>query len=293
METTNGLTKDENTQFGKQYYRNNVISGKSFYKGFDPGEGGFVYAEPGMYYGAECYDSASHHPSSIIAENGFGPYTDNFKMLLDIRLHIKHKDYDWVRGLYNGILAPYLTSDEDAKQLSKALKIAINSVYGLTAAHFPNKLCDPRNVDNWVAKRGALFMIDLMLEVKKLGYKVIHVKTDSIKIANPDPDIYQFVYDYGKKFGYTFEIENKFDRSCLVNDAVYICKYTDDPANGKDAGKWDGTGDQFNVKSSPYVFKTLFSRDPIDFYDMTETQTVKVGMGLYLDMDEDLPSDLS
>ena len=289
VEETYVLTKDENTQFGKQYYRNNVISGKSFYKGFDPGEGGFVYAEPGMYYGAECYDSASHHPSSIIAENGFGPYTDNFKMLLDIRLHIKHKDYDWVRVLYNGILAPYLTSDEDAKQLSKALKIAINSVYGLTAAHFPNKLCDPRNVDNWVAKRGALFMIDLMLEVKKLGYKVIHVKTDSIKIANPDEKIYQFVYDYGKKYGYTFEIEHKFDRICLVNDAVYICKYTDDPANGKDAGKWDGTGDQFNVKSSPYVFKTLFSRDPVDFYDMTETQTVKVGMGLYLDMDEDLP----
>lgn len=282
-------TKDDNTRFGKQYYRNNVISGKSFYKGFDPGEGGFVYAEPGMYFGAECYDSASHHPSSIIAENGFGPYTENFKMLLDIRLHIKHKDYDWVRGLYNGILAPYLTSDEDAKQLSKALKIAINSVYGLTAAHFPNKLCDPRNVDNWVAKRGALFMIDLMLEVKKRGYKVIHVKTDSIKIANPDEVIYQFVYDYGKKFGYTFEIEHKFDRICLVNDAVYICKYSDDPANGKDAGKWEGTGDQFKKDSSPYVFKTLFSHEPIDFYDMTETQTVKVGNGLYLDMDEDLP----
>lgn len=282
-------TKDDNTHFGKQYYRNTAISGKSIYKGFDPGEGGFVYAEPGMYYGAECYDSASHHPSSIIAENGFGPYTENFKMLLDIRLHIKHKDYDWVRGLHGGILAPYLTSDEDAKQLSKALKIAINSVYGLTAAHFTNKLRDPRNIDNWVAKRGALFMIDLMLKVKEQGYRVIHVKTDSIKIDKPDEKIYQFVYDYGKKFGYTFEIEHKFDRICLVNDAVYICKYSDDPANGKDAGKWEGTGDQFKEASSPYVFKTLFSHDPVEFYDLTETQTVKVGGGLYLDMDEDLP----
>ena len=265
-----------------------IISGKSIYKGYDPGEGGFVYAEPGIYYGAECYDSASHHPSSLIAENGFGPYTENFKMLLDIRLHIKHKDYDWVRSLHDGILAPYLTSDEDAKQLSHALKIAINSVYGLTAAHFPNKLRDPRNVDNWVAKRGALFMIDLMLEVQKLGYKVIHVKTDSIKIDRPDEKIYQFVYDYGKKFGYTFEIEHKFDRMCLVNDAVYICRYSEDPANGKDAGKWEGTGDQFKKASSPYVFKTLFSKEPIDFYDLCETQTVKVGLGLYLDMDEEL-----
>lgn len=266
-----------------------IISGKSIYKGYDPGEGGFVYAEPGMYGYSECYDSASHHPSSLIAENGFGPYTENFKMLLDIRLHIKHKDYEWVRGLYGGILAPYLTSDEDAKQLSKALKIAINSVYGLTAAHFPNKLRDPRNIDNWVAKRGALFMIDLMLEVQKRGFRVIHVKTDSIKIENPTPEIFQFVYDYGKTKGYTFEIEHKFEKICLVNDAVYICKYSNDPENGKDAGRWEGTGDQFKKESSPYVFKTLFSKEPIDFYDLTETQTVKVGLGLYLDMDEDLP----
>ena len=283
------VTKDETVVPGKDYYRCTMISGKSFYKGYDPGEGGFVYADCGMYGYSECYDSASHHPSSLIAENGFGPYTENFKMLLDIRLHIKHKDYDWVRGLYGGILAPYLTSDEDAKQLSYALKIAINSVYGLTAAHFPNKLRDPRNDDNWVAKRGALFMIDLLTKVKEMGYHVLHVKTDSIKIENPDEKIFQFVYDYGKKFGYTFEVEHKFEKICLVNNAVYICKYSDDPANGKMAGKWEGTGDQFKEASSPYEFKTLFSHDELDFYDLCVTQTVKVGLGLYLDMDEQLP----
>lgn len=265
-----------------------IISGKSIYKGYDPGEGGFVYAEPGMYDYAECYDSASHHPSSIIAENGFGPFTENFKRLLDLRLMIKHKQFDEARQLYNGALAPYLTSEEDAKALSYALKIAINSVYGLTAAHFDNKLHDPRNIDNWVAKRGALFMIDLMLEVKKLGYKVIHVKTDSIKILHPDEKIFKFVYDYGKKYGYTFEIEHKFEKLCLVNDAVYICKYTDDPENGKSAGQWEGTGDQFKKASNPYVFKTLFSHEPIEFKDLCVTSTVKVGLGLYLDMDEEL-----
>ena len=280
------LTKDEYQIKGKEYYRCTMISGKSWYRGYDPGEGGFVFANWGMYGYSECYDSASHHPSSLIAENGFGPYTENFKMLLDIRLHIKHKDYDWVRGLYGGILAPYLTSDEDAKQLSQALKIAINSVYGLTAAHFPNKLCDPRNNDNWVAKRGALFMIDLMLAVKEKGYRVIHVKTDSIKIDQPDEKIFQFVYDYGKKFGYTFEVEHKFEKICLVNNAVYICKYTNDPANGKKAGQWDATGDQFK---EPYVFKKLFSKEEPDFWDLCVTQTVKVGLGLYLDMDEELP----
>lgn len=281
------LTKDEVQLPGKVYYRCTMISGKSWYKGYDPGEGGLVFANWGMYGRAECYDVASMHPSSLIAENGFGPYTENFKMLKDIRLHIKHKDYDWVRSLYNGLLAPYVTSDEDAKALSYALKIAINSVYGLTAAHFNNKLRDPRNDDNWVAKRGALFMIDLMLAVKAKGYRVIHVKTDSIKVANPDADIFNFVYEQGQRFGYTFEIEHKFEKLCLVNNAVYICKYTDDPENGKAAGQWDATGDQFK---EPYVFKTLFSHEDLNFWDLTVTQTVKVGGGLFLDYDECLPS---
>lgn len=263
-----------------------IISGKSIYKGYDPGEGGFVYANPGMYENVWCFDSASHHPSSLIAENGFGPFTKNFKALLDIRLHIKHKEYDEVRSMFGGVMAKYLETKEDAKSLSQALKIAINSVYGLTAAHFSNKLRDPKNEDNWVAKRGALFMIDLMLAVKEKGYNVIHIKTDSIKVQDADEEIYKFIFDFGKKYGYTFEIEHIFDRICLVNDAVYICKYSPDPENEDVANKWDATGAQFK---EPYVFKTLFSKEPITFKDLCQTQTTSVGLGLYLDMNEDLP----
>ena len=260
------------------------ISGKSFYKGYDPGEGGFVWAKPGMYGRAVCFDVASMHPSSIIAENGFGPYTENFKRLLDLRLHIKHKDYDAVRSMYNGALAKYLESDEDAKALSFALKIAINSVYGLTAAKFPNRLRDSRNVDNWVAKRGALFMIDLMLKVQEMGGTVIHCKTDSIKVLNPSEEVANYIINRGKEFGYNFEIEHIFDRICLVNDAVYVCKYTDDPENEDMAGKWDATGKQYQV---PYVFKTVFSHEPIVFDDLCETKSTS--SALYLDFNEGLP----
>lgn len=264
-----------------------IISGKSFYKGYDPGEGGFVYAEPGMYGKAVCFDVASMHPSSIIAENGFGPYTENFKRILDLRLHVKHREYDYIRNLYNGALAKYLETDEDADALSYALKIAINSVYGLTAAKFPNRLRDSRNVDNWVAKRGALFMIDLMLSVKEMGGTVIHCKTDSIKVLNPDERITNYILERGKQFGYNFEIEHIFDRICLVNDAVYVCKYTNDKENGKKAGKWDATGKQFHPEKSPYVFKTLFSHDPIVFDDLCETKSTS--SALYLDLNEGLP----
>ena len=262
-----------------------IISGKSIYKGFDPGEGGFVYAVPGMYGVSESWDSSSHHPSSLCAENGFGPYTKNFKLILELRLMVKHKEYDKLRTMFDGALAKYLETDEDADALSFALKIAINSVYGLTAAHFKNRLRDPRNIDNWVAKRGALFMIDLMLNVKAMGYTVIHCKTDSIKILNPDDRVRNYICDFGKQYGYTFELEHRFERICLVNDAVYICKYTDEECNKeKERGKWSATGKQFQV---PYVFKTLFSHEPIEFDDLCEMKNST--SALYLDFDENLP----
>lgn len=269
-----------------------IVNGKSLYLGEDPGEGGYVYANPGMYYNTVTFDVASMHPSSIIAENGFGVYTENFKQLLDIRLFIKHKEYDKVREMFGGALAKYITATDpdelkkQAKALSYALKIAINSVYGLTSASFDNPMRDPRNIDNWVAKRGALMMITLKNEVIKRGFTVIHCKTDSIKVVNPSEEIATYICDFGKKYGYTFEIEAKYERICLVNDAVYIAKESDWEGNDE-PGQWTGTGAQFKEETNPYVFKTLFSHAPIEFSDMCETKSVETA--LYLDMNENLP----
>lgn len=260
------------------------LAHKSFYRGCDPSEGGRVYANRGAYDNVVTFDVASMHPSSIIAENGFGKYTKNFKDLLDIRLAIKHKDYEKAKTFFDGALAPYLTDSAAAKQLSFALKIAINSVYGLTSAKFDNALRDPRNIDNWVAKRGALFMIDLQKEVESMGFTVVHVKTDSIKVAEPTPDLAEYIMEYGLEHGYTFEIEAVYDRICLVNRAVYIARYSMDHPDEEERWKWTATGDQFK---QPYIFKTLFSKEPIEFRDMCETKTVQ--SALYLDMNENLP----
>ena len=61
-----------------------------------------------------------------------------------------------------------------------------------------------------------------MMEIEKLGYEWCHIKTDSIKIVNPDEKVEQFIMDFGKKYGYTFEVEAEYDRFCLVNKSVYI-----------------------------------------------------------------------
>ena len=259
------------------------------------GEGGRVYANPGIYHNVVTYDVASMHPSSIIAENGFGKYTARFKQLMDIRVAIKHKDFDTAKQMLDGKLAKYLTNKDQAKALSQALKIAINSVYGLTAAGFDNKFRDPRNKDNWVAKRGALFMEDLRLRVQKMGATIVHIKTDSIKIANPTEEVSNYILSRGKEFGYTFEVEDVYEKICLVNDAVYIALrdktdpgWLDECDKAKKDGKptptrWTATGAQFQ---HPYVFKNLFSHEPIDFKDLCETKTVT--SALYLDFNEDL-----
>lgn len=256
-------------------------SGVSTYRGEEVGEGGYVYAEPGMYGNIALLDIASMHPSSIIAEELFGPtYTKRFQEIRDARIAIKHKDFDKAKKMLNGALAKYLTDEGAAADLAQALKIAINSVYGLTSAGFENAFRDKRNKDNIVAKRGALFMINLKHEVQKRGYTVAHIKTDSIKIPDATPEIIKFVMDYGAMYGYTFEHEATYDRMCLVNDAVYIAKYKD----GKHAGEWTATGTQFQI---PYVFKKLFSKEDICFEDMCETKSVS--SALYLDMNETLP----
>lgn len=259
--------------------------GKSTYRGEDVGEGGYVYAEPGMYGNVALIDVTSMHPHSIIMEVLFGvEFTRAFYEIVYGRVNIKHEAWKVVNGMLNGKLTPFIQKVMDGEMtsadLANALKIAINSVYGLTAANFENPFRDSRNIDNIVAKRGALFMIDLKNAVQERGFTVCHVKTDSIKIPDATPEIIQFVMDFGKKYGYTFEHEATYDRMCLVNDAVYIAKYKD----GKHAGEWTATGTQFAV---PYVYKKLFSKEPIEFKDMCETKSVSTA--LYLDMNENLP----
>lgn len=276
-----------------------IVSGKSIYRGEDPGEGGYVYAEPGMYYNVAVLDVTSMHPHSAIWLNIFGDkYTKRFENIVEARVLIKHKDYDGAKKLLEeildtldavGVLDEYLNDPSKAKALANALKTAINSVYGLTSAKFENKLRDPRNVDNIVAKYGALFMINLKHEVQQRGFTVVHIKTDSIKITNATPEIIDFVMNYGKEYGYTFEHEATYNKICLVNDAVYIAQVGEEEGKKLEDPYWTATGTQFQI---PYVFKTLFSKEPIVFEDLCETKSVSTAM--YLDFNEnlnDLPFD--
>lgn len=286
-------------EYGKSTYKD-INEDNPDKKRRQVGEGGCVYAKPNAWVNVALLDIASQHPHSLIAECLFGPkFTRHFRDIVEGRVSIKHQAWAEVNNMFDGKLKKFIdkviAGEMTSKDLANGLKTAINAVYGLTAASFDNPFRDPRNVDNIVAKRGALFMINLRLEVQKRGFNVVHIKTDSIKISDATPEIIDFCMNYARRYGYTFEHEATYKKMCLVNDAVYIAQYEEadickdlygyvPDENKKHGLEWTATGAEF---AHPYIFKTLFSREPVSFEDMCETKAVT--SALYLDMNESLP----
>lgn len=295
-----GIPKEEySTEPGTK-----VSTRKSIYMGEDPSEGGFANCpQPGVYFNVGLMDVASMHPHSAIALKIFGEeITKKFEALVEGRVSIKHirkigddaynAAINYMETLKPGagqIIIDILAGLEgDAlkkkcKAIANALKTAINSVYGLTSAKFDNALRDPNNIDNIVAKYGALFMITLKHAVQEMGYTVVHIKTDSIKIANFDDKIKKFVMDFGKKYGYTFEHEATYDRICIVDDAQYVAYEVEADEEPLDGTKFDENGKCLNAPfwtvtgakfADPYLFKTMFTHEEITTADYAETKAV-------------------
>ena len=272
---------------------------QNMYRGTNLGFGGYVYYEEGMYGNVALLDIQSMHPASIISLNKFGKYTQKYKELRDLRVAIKQHDLEKARGMLGGSLAKYLTNEEEADALAQAAKLILNSTYGYCSATFDNPFLDSRDKNNIVALKGALLMRTLQDEVAKRGFTVAHIKTDSIKIPDATPEIVQFCIDFVKPYGYVLEFEGFIEKICLVNGSTYIAKFATQEKcqemfgcvpsdNKKHGGEWTATAKQFQV---PYVFKTLFSREPITFDDMCETFETKTA--LYLDKNENLPDVMS
>ncbi len=250
-------------------------NGQNWFMDTNVGRGGYIISFPGIYSNVAVLDIKSMHPHSAIAMNIFGAHTKTFEDLVEARVAIKEKRLDDAKKMMNGALAPYLDDPNVAKDLAQALKIAINAVYGQTAASYDNPFRDIRNKNNIVALRGALFMRQLQSEVQSMGYQIVAIKTDSIKIANATPDIIEYCMERALEYGYEFDHEDTYERMCQINDADYIAREQD--------GSWTATGARF---AHPIVFKTLFSGEDLIFDDYCETKEVKKG-AIHMKMGED------
>lgn len=272
---------------GYEFVRGEDGKMHNMYRGVDLGFGGYVYSEPGMYGNVALLDAASMHPTSIVLLNKLGEYTKNYADLRAARVFIKHGDYESAGNLFGGKFKKYLEDENEAEALSKALKLPLNAFFGISFSSFPFRARDPRDHNNIIALRGALFMKTLQDEIARRGFKVVHIKTDSVKVANATPEIIEFVKEFGQKYGYEMEHECTYERMCLIDKANYIARYDEHGIRnkgGKHPNEWTATGKEFQV---PYVFKTLFSKEPIKFEDMCEVLSVKTA--LYLREDENDP----
>lgn len=243
------------------------------YRGFDPSNGGFVYTNPGVHKNVVELDVSSMHPHSAIALGYFGPYASRFEELVAVVGLLKHptdENLAQVKQMLGGALAPYIKEGTNYKGLRYSLKIVINATYGMSSAKFDNKFRSPKNVDNIIAKRGALYMIDLKYHIESLGYTVVHIKTDSIKVSNADETIINDIQEFARSYGYEMEIAGMYDRMVLIDKAQLIGHN-----KGEDENSWHAIGAEF---AQPFVYKTLFDKsEPLYEKDYLITKTTKAG----------------
>jgi hypothetical protein len=242
---------------------------------YEPSEGGYVFTKPGYYEKVIELDVASMHPSSAIALNYFGTYTANYKAIKDARIEIKHGNFDKAKDILPSI-KDFEISESNSKAIANALKLVINSAYGLSSASFDNPLKAPKNLDNIIAKRGALFMITLKEHLEKKGFEVIHIKTDSIKLVmnklDFDPEDYlSEVAEFGSQYSYDFEIADTYTDFYLLNKAVL--------AGTDSSNHTHAIGAEL---IEPYILKSLFTKEPftpLDYSVIKETRAGEMWLG--------------
>ena len=250
---------------------------QSLYLDEEPSEGGYVYSEPGIYKNVLYVDIKSMHPHSAIAMNYFGKYTPRYEAVVKSRLAVKSKDplkalepFEKLDPERAKRLKPYFEDEAKFKGLAFVMKIIVNIVYGMSSAKWPNKFKDPRNIDNCIAKRGALFMIQAKQGLQARGVKVVHVKTDSMKLVNYTQEDVDWLFDLARQYKYEFDTECVYEKMALVNKAVLIGKTTEEFG-----GEWEAVGAEF---AQPYVFKTLFTDEYITREDLPILKSVQMSI---------------
>lgn len=176
----------------------------------------------GKYTNVVSLDVDSMYVTTFINTHYFGDFTERIKQLRDVRLALKRKDLPEVHRLYKEF-GEFITNEHiDFKLASDMLKLCLNSLYGLSSASFDNFMKLPENETNLIANLGNIMMNELYHECVAKGWKVVHIKTDGIKIADCTEEMINFCIDFAKKWGYNFSIDEKYKEFLIVDKANYI-----------------------------------------------------------------------
>ena len=189
---------------------------------YDINRGGENKCTPGYYENVVSLDVDSMYVTTFINTGYFGDFTDKIRKLRDVRLALKRKNLNDVFKTYKEFGEFIVNEKIDFKLASDMLKLCLNSLYGLSSANFDNFMRLDNNETNLIANLGNIMMNELYNECIANGYKVVHIKTDGIKIANCTDEMIQFCVNFAKMWGYNFSIDEKYSKFIIIDKSNYI-----------------------------------------------------------------------
>ena len=177
----------------------------------------------GKHTNVVSLDVDSMYVTTFVNIRYFGDFTERIKQLRDVRLALKRKDLPEVHRLYKEF-GEFITNEHiDFKLASDMLKLCLNSLYGLSSASFDNFMKLPENETNLIANLGNIMMNELYrICTEEKNWKVVHIKTDGIKIANCTDEMIKFCIDFARSWGYNFSIDEKYKEFLIIDKSNYI-----------------------------------------------------------------------
>lgn len=131
-------------------------------------------------------DVASLYPNIILKLKALGSSTSIYKQIVDRRLEVKHKD----------------------QELQLALKLVINSCYGLLNNQY-SLLYNPK-ASKSVCIYGQIILYDLCQRLAGIGCKLVNINTDGVAFTTSNNEYKRIWRQWEEDYGFVLE-EDTFD----------------------------------------------------------------------------------
>lgn len=204
-------------------------------------------------------DVTSLYPNILIKLGALGTATEKYKKIVDERVKVKHTD----------------------TTLSNALKLVINSTYGLMKNQY-SKLYNP-NAALSVCIYGQIALYDLCERLYNAGYTLVNINTDGVAFTGGDESYEQIKEEWEQDYNLELEL-SEFDYWYQkdVNNYVAVDKnnkikvkggevnhyfdptcYTEDPLHLKAGVNWTSTTTK-GIINKCIVNKLVYQKDFVD-----------------------------
>lgn len=188
-------------------------------------------------------DVASLYPNIIMKLNGLGQATETYRGIVEKRLSVKHSD----------------------KTLSDALKLVINSCYGLLNNQY-SVLFNPKAAKS-VCIYGQIILYDLC---KRLAptCKLININTDGVAFTTNSDEYINVWREWENDYGFVLE-EDRFDLFIQKDVNNYVATIGDQiKCKGGDVGRYGGDtwfrNNSMRIVDIAVVNKLIYDKDVLE-----------------------------